>query len=92
MKQWDKDSLVPSALSRVTATALSVHAKAPAESVKPLTSSYFRGNVNFNFEEAISLHGHVNGLTKGGLHCTPGELFWTLLIVTVPAQTLNRLI
>lgn len=29
---------------------------------------------------------------KGGLSYTHGGLFWTLLIVTVPAQTLNRLV
>ena len=56
-------SLAQSALSCVTATALGVHAsaKAPAESVKTLASSYFRGSVNCNFEETISLRGHVNG-------------------------------
>jgi len=61
----------------MTATALSVHAsaKAPAESVKTLASSYFRGSVNCNFEETISLRGHVNGLTKCGLHDTPTVCF-----------------
>ena len=37
------------------------------------------------------MYGHVYGLTKGGLSNTPGGLFWTLLIVTVPVQTINRI-
>ena len=68
------------------ATALSIHAsaKAPAESVKPsapLEPSYLRNNIKCNFEEAISLYGHVCSLTKGGLHFTPGAVFglWRLL-------------
>ena len=38
------------------------------KSLKPSTPSglsYFRGNIKCNFEEAISLYGHVYGLSKG---------------------------
>jgi hypothetical protein len=61
----------------VTASVMSVHAsaKAPAESLKAPTPSKllcFSGNISCNFEEAISLHGHVYGLTKGGFIARAG--------------------
>ena len=63
----------------MTATALSVHAsaKAPAESLKtptPSKLSYLCGKIKCNSQEAISLHGHVYGLTKGGFITRAGSV------------------
>ena len=47
------------------------------KSLKPSTPSelsYFRGNIKCNFEEAISLYGHVYGLSKGGFIARAGSV------------------
>ena len=55
------------------------------KSLKPSTPSelsYFRGNIKCNFEEAISLYGHVCGLSKSGFITRVGGCsgLWRLLL------------
>ena len=50
--------------------------KQPKQQTHPIESSYVSGKIECNSEEAISLYGHVYGLTKGGFITRAGGFGW----------------